>query len=63
MSSPKKILESFVGFNASLLEVGSQSEVSQESVSSQSAVSQESVKSLMLAKLGDLIWTALQIET
>ena len=43
--------------------VRSQSGVNQESVRSQSGVCQESVRSMMLTKFGELIWTALQIET
>ena len=52
MSSPKKFLESVVRFNVSLLEVGSQS-----------VVSQESVRSLIETKFGELIWIDLQIVT
>ena len=77
MSSPTNFLQSIVGFNVSLLEfesvksqsgvsqesVRSLTGVSQESVRSQSGVSQESVRSMMLTKFGELIWTALQIET
>ena len=67
-------LESIVGFNVSLSEVRSQSGGSQEAVRSQSGVSQElvrslsgvcqgSVMSMMITTFGELIWTALQIES
>ena len=48
---------SLAGFNVSL------SKVCWESVRSQSGVCQKSVWSLKVTKFGELIWTALQIET